>query len=194
MILYITFFLYLSIIHYTPTYLIIQSLIQKYLFQPFHLYQYSQLHQFYSHKLFILRDTDSDYSHFSLVMTFMILMTAQLHLLLPKSSPMVLRLLTQYTRLGFVRIPWKFVPRFPSQYIVGGKWVFRIKQQSNGIIKQYKTRFVAKGFNQRTRVDYNKTFSNVVKPVIARLILSLAVTQGWSLRWLDINNFFFRRA
>jgi hypothetical protein len=39
-------------------------------------------------------------------------------------------------------------------------------------------------------LDYEDTFSPVIKPITVRLLLSLAVTRGWSLRPLDIQNAF----
>ncbi|KAE8677983.1 hypothetical protein F3Y22_tig00111463pilonHSYRG00129 [Hibiscus syriacus] len=48
------------------------------------------------------------------------------------------------------------------------------------------------GFHQHPRVDYSETFSPVIKPTTLRLVLSLEVGQGWSLRQLDINNAFLQ--
>jgi histone deacetylase 1/2 len=49
---------------------------------------------------------------------------------------------------------------------------------------------MAKGFKQRYGLDYEDTFSPVVKPATIRLLLSLAVTNGWHLRQLDVQNAF----
>lgn len=78
----------------------------------------------------------------------------------------------------------------PSQNVVGCKWVFRIKKHPNGSISKYKARLVAKGFHQRPSIDFHDTFSPVVKPTTIRLILSLALSNDWPLRQLDVNNAF----
>ena len=43
---------------------------------------------------------------------------------------------------------WTLVPSSPHQNLVGGKWVFRIKQKHDGSIDRYKAHLVAKGFHQ----------------------------------------------
>jgi hypothetical protein len=70
--------------------------------------------------------------------------------------------------------------------IIDCKWVFKIKQKSDGSIERYKARLVAKGFKQRYGLDYEDTFSPVVKLATIHLLLSMALTKGWNLRQLDI--------
>ena len=50
--------------------------------------------------------------------------------------------------------------------------------------------FRSKGFKQRQGLDYEDTFRPVVKPTTIRLLLSLAVSRGWSLCQLDVQNAF----
>jgi hypothetical protein len=74
--------------------------------------------------------------------------------------------------------------------VVDCKWVWKKKYKSDGSLDKYKSRLVAKGFKQRYGIDYGDTFSPVVKHATIRVVLSLVVSQGWSLRQLDVSNAF----
>ncbi|RVW71349.1 Retrovirus-related Pol polyprotein from transposon RE1 [Vitis vinifera] len=87
---------------------------------------------------------------------------------------------------------WELVPSYSIHNIVGCKWIFRTKRHSDGFVDRHKARLVAKGFHQLLGIDYHDTFSLVVKPTTIRLVLSLAVSRGWSLRQLDVNNAFLQ--
>jgi hypothetical protein len=85
---------------------------------------------------------------------------------------------------------WRLVPPQPGRNLIDCMCVYKVKRKADGSINSYKTSLVAKGFKQRLGIDYNDTFSPVVKSTIIRLILSLAVSQGWILRQLDMQNAF----
>jgi len=85
---------------------------------------------------------------------------------------------------------WTLVPRPPGVNIVTGKWVFRHKFLSDGTFDRYKARWVLRGFTQRPGIDYDETFSPVVKPATIRVVLSLALSRSWPMHQLDVKNAF----
>ena len=74
--------------------------------------------------------------------------------------------------------------------LIGNTWIFRLKRHADGSIARHKSRLVAQGFSQEPGFDFTETFSPVVKPTTIRLILSIAVTCGWEISHLDVNNAF----
>ena len=85
---------------------------------------------------------------------------------------------------------WSLVPRPANKNIVTCKWVYKLKRNSDGSIARYKARLVVRGYLQQYGLDYEETFSPVLKLAIVRLILALVVNQNWELRQLDVSNTF----
>ncbi|KAH9703475.1 retrovirus-related pol polyprotein from transposon RE1 [Citrus sinensis] len=85
---------------------------------------------------------------------------------------------------------WDLVSPSAPVKVIGSKWVFRIKHNSDGTISRYKARLVAKGFHQTHVEYYTETFSPVVKASTVRIVLSLTVMNKWILRQVDVNNAF----
>uniref|UniRef100_A0A2N9E312 Integrase catalytic domain-containing protein n=1 Tax=Fagus sylvatica TaxID=28930 RepID=A0A2N9E312_FAGSY len=83
---------------------------------------------------------------------------------------------------------WTLVPSSSSQHVIGCRWVFKLKRNADGSVARFKARLVAKGNHQQAGLDFDETFSPVVKPATVRLVLSLAAQYGWSLRQLDVSN------
>jgi hypothetical protein len=85
---------------------------------------------------------------------------------------------------------WHLVEEKKGTNLINCKWVYKIKRKADGSLDRYKARLVAKGFKQRYGIDYEDTFSPVVKAATIRIILSIAVSRGWNLRQLDVQNAF----
>jgi hypothetical protein len=81
---------------------------------------------------------------------------------------------------------WHLVPPKKDSNIIDCKWVYMIKRNQDESMDRYKARLVAKGFKQRYEIDYEDTFSPVIKDVTIRIILSIAVSKGWAMRQLDV--------
>jgi hypothetical protein len=82
------------------------------------------------------------------------------------------------------------VPCPPGTNVVTGKCLFRHKLTSDGSLDRYKARWVLRGFTQRPGVDYDETFSPVVKFATVRTVLSLALSWDWAIHQLDVKNAF----
>jgi hypothetical protein len=78
----------------------------------------------------------------------------------------------------------------PDVNVVSDKWVFKHKFHSDGTLSRYKARWVVHGYSQRPGVDYEETFSPVVKPATIRSVLSIAVSRSWPIHQLDVKNVF----
>jgi histone deacetylase 1/2 len=74
------------------------------------------------------------------------------------------------------------VPPSSNKNIIDYKWVYPIKK--------WDARLVATWFKQWYGIEYEDTFSPVIKAATIRLVLSISVSRGWSLRQLDIKNAF----
>lgn len=81
---------------------------------------------------------------------------------------------------------WRLVPLPKGKHVIGCKWVYKVKRKADGSIDWYKAHLVAKGYKQQYGIDYEDTVSPVVKAATIWIILSVALSKGWSLRQLDV--------
>ena len=73
---------------------------------------------------------------------------------------------------------------------VGCKWVFKIKHNADGSVERYKARLVAQGYSQRYGLDYDETFSPVVRFESIRTVVALPVQRGLKLHQIDVTSAF----
>jgi hypothetical protein len=72
---------------------------------------------------------------------------------------------------------WELIARPRGSNVVTSKWVFTHKLCANGSFDRYKARWILRGFTQRPEVDYDETFSPVVKPATVCTVLATAVSR-----------------
>ena len=85
---------------------------------------------------------------------------------------------------------WKLVDLPPGRKTIGNKWVLKIKRKADGSIDKYKARLVAKGYTQREGIDYEETFSPVVRFASVRLILAIVAHLDLELFQMDVKTAF----
>jgi hypothetical protein len=69
---------------------------------------------------------------------------------------------------------WILVPPPPGRNIIKCKWVYKVKYTSSGAVDKYKARLVAKGYSQVHGIDYEETFSPVIKHDSVRVLFAIA--------------------
>jgi len=85
---------------------------------------------------------------------------------------------------------WDLVPLPPGKSVVGCRWVYKIKTNSDGSIERYKARVVAKGYSQQYGMDYEETFASVAKMTIICTLIIVASIHQWHISQLDVKNAF----
>jgi hypothetical protein len=85
---------------------------------------------------------------------------------------------------------WDLVDLPPNRSITKGRWVFKIKTNSNNKITKYKARWVVKGFTQIEGLDYTETFASTARPEVYRLLFAIANYYNWHIKQWDVKNAF----
>ena len=58
---------------------------------------------------------------------------------------------------------WELVDLPQGRKAIQNKWVLKIKHKVDGSIERYKTRLVTKGYTEQEGIDYEETFSHVMR-------------------------------
>jgi hypothetical protein len=85
---------------------------------------------------------------------------------------------------------WDLVLRSRGANVVTNKLIFKNKFKANRTLEGYKARWVLHGFMQHPIIDYDETFSPIMKPTTVRTVLSLALSWDWLVHQLNVKNAF----
>ncbi|CAI7889845.1 unnamed protein product [Closterium sp. NIES-53] len=85
---------------------------------------------------------------------------------------------------------WELVELPEGRKAITSKWLFKIKSDADGKIERYKSGLVAKGYQQKEKVDYKELFAPVVMPTTLRTLLAGAAIKGWVVKQMDVTTAF----
>ena len=87
---------------------------------------------------------------------------------------------------------WDLVTLSSRKFVVGCKWIYKIKTHSDGSIEQYKACFVIKGFIQKYKIDYEECGSIDYKAWISSVHAPLVVVAAskWDIFQMDVKYVF----
>ena len=85
---------------------------------------------------------------------------------------------------------WDLVERPKNYNVIGTKWVFRNKQNEDGMVVRNKARLVAQGFTQVEGLDFGETFAPVARLEAIRILLAYACSHNIKLFQMDVKSAF----
>ena len=85
---------------------------------------------------------------------------------------------------------WKLVELSKAHKAIRNRWVLTVKRKTDRTIESYKAHLVAKGYTQKEGIDYDETFSLVVRFALVRLILTIVASLDLELYQMDVKTIF----
>src|SRR4051812_29743910 len=85
---------------------------------------------------------------------------------------------------------WTLVDLPDDRQAIENKWIFKKKTDADGNVTVYKTRLVAKGFQQVQGIDYDETFSPVAMLKSVRIMLAIVAFYDYEIWQMDVKTAF----
>ncbi|WVZ75440.1 hypothetical protein U9M48_023490 [Paspalum notatum var. saurae] len=85
---------------------------------------------------------------------------------------------------------WVLVEPPPHCNPIGTKWVFKNKQEEDGVVVRNKARLVAQRICQKEGIDYEETFAPVARLEAISILLAFAASKGFKLFQMDVKSAF----
>lgn len=83
---------------------------------------------------------------------------------------------------------WDICDLPPDKVALRSQWIYKIKYNTDGMIRRHKSRVVVMGNKQGE--DFNETFAPVIKMMSVRMFLWLVAANQWEFFQMDVNNAF----
>ena len=81
---------------------------------------------------------------------------------------------------------WVIVDKPEGVKVLGSKLVYAKKYLADGTLERYKARLVARGDRQKEGVDFDDTYSPVIRMATFRLLLAIGMMRGAEVHMLDV--------
>ena len=85
---------------------------------------------------------------------------------------------------------WEVVSRSQDRFVVGSRWIYKIRYAAGNIVEKYKARFVAKGYAQKEGIDYEETIASEARYTFIRTVISLGAQMGREIHQMDVKTTF----
>jgi hypothetical protein len=80
---------------------------------------------------------------------------------------------------------WELVERPKDHNVIGTKWVYRNKENEDGVVVKNKSRLVAQGYTEVEGSDFDETFALVARLEAIRIFLAYACSRNIKLYQMD---------
>ena len=74
--------------------------------------------------------------------------------------------------------------------MIGTKWIYRNKQDQEGIVVRNKARLVAQGYTQVEGLDFEETYNPIARSQAIRILLAYACAHNIKLYQMDVKSAF----
>jgi hypothetical protein len=85
---------------------------------------------------------------------------------------------------------WELIERPKNHNVIGTKWVYRNKENEDGIAVKNKSRLVAQGYTQVEGLDFDETFAPVARLEAIRILLAYACSRNIKLYQMNVKSAF----
>jgi hypothetical protein len=80
---------------------------------------------------------------------------------------------------------WELMERPKNYNVIGTKWVFKNKQDQDGMVVMNKSRLVAQGYTQVEGLDFGETYAHVARLEAIRILLAYACAHNIKyIKWM----------